>query len=455
MKLTLFSAKRIDILIVSISLLLMVFVLNLPFKAKQFGDDFSFHAQSKALAAYIKGDGDYDKVTLTKAVGPIIFYTPAYLLAPSNPTDNQLWLNAIVATFIVSTISLLLVFRIGLNLFSKEVGLLAVLFFFIFPIHVYYSLGVLAEVPALFSLTLALYGWSIVVLNPNKKKGWIVLLLGLFFLILNRPNTMLLLGIGLLILSYTFFLKKEFFKWYGKKLLLTFTTVGVLCFGVLQLAKFVTGTKSNESQEGLFYYVAHIGRFQFREEPTDFRFWDNDNRADSKDYQNWGKSGGELGFVIEKQQRGHIEVYREFLINDALQHPFLFVRQFFVKCFFGHVYFINSVQPKNFHMGPLHGPLGYWIVIFVINFVNILVVFGALLFLFKEKKLLNYWLFWGVIVSLLIFHGLTYMEPRYMFPSRVALYLMSAAGLYQIKWIQRKINFISKFIFPATNEFRK
>lgn len=450
MKINTFSTQRIDILIILISAIMMAVVLSLPFKAKPFGDDYSFHAQSKALAAYIKGEGSYDKVTLTKAVGPVVFYTPAYLLAPSNPTDNQLWVNAIIATFIISTISLLLVFRIGSNLFSKEVGLLAVLLFFIFPIHVYYSLGILAEVPALFSLTLALYGWSIVVLNPNKKKGWIILVLGLWFLILNRPNTMLILFLGLIILSYTFFMKKEFFKMYGKKLVVSFGIVGVLSFGVLQIAKFVTGTKSNESQEGLFYFVAHMGRFQFRDEPTDFRYWDNDTRADCKDYQNWGKSGGELDAIMTKSNRNYIEVYKEFLINDAFEHPFLFTRQFFVKCFYGHVYFINSVKPADFHLGPIRGPIAYWFVVLIINCVNLLVIFGAFIFLFKEKNLINYWLFWAVIVSLLVFHGLTYMEPRYMFPSRVALYLMSAAGLYQISWIKKKVSFIAKFVFPNT-----
>lgn len=427
----------------------MAIVLNLPFKAKAFGDDFSFHAQSKALAAYIKGDGGYEKVTLTKAVGPVLFYTPAYLLAPSDPTDDQLWVNAIIATFIISTISLLLVFRIGSNFFSKEVGLLAVVLFFLFPIHFYYCFGISAEIPAFFSLTLALYGWSIVFLNPNKINGWIILVLGLWFLILNRPNAMLILGLGLLILIYAFFRRKEFFKIYGKNLALTFCSVGLLSFGVLQIAKAVTGTKSNESQEGLFYYVAHQGRFQFREEPTDFRFWENDIRPDSKDYQNWGKSGEELGIIMEKQHRTYNDVYREFLITDAFEHPFLFTRQFIVKCFFGHAYFINSVKPSDFHLGPIHGAIAYWFVILIINSINVLLILGAFLFLFKEKNLINYWLFWGIILSLLIFHGLIYMEPRYMFPSRVGLYLMSAAGLYHIKWIQRKVNFIAKFVFPA------
>lgn len=446
---TTFSAKRINLLIILISSLMMIVVLNLPFKAKPFGDDFSFHAQSKNLAAYIKGEVGYDQVYITKAPGPVIIYTPAYLLAPSHPTDNQLWIYAVITTFILSTISLLLIFRIGSNLFSKEVGFLAVFLFFIFPIHAYYSLGILAEIPAFFSLTVALYGWSLVYLNPNKKKGWIFLIFGMWFLILSRPNTMLLIGLGFMVLAYAFFRRKEFFSVFGKKLAVTFCLVGLLAFGVLQLAKAITGTNSGESQEGLFYFVAHEGRFQFREEPLDFRYWDNDVRADSKDYQNWGKSGKELGVIMTKTNRSYTQVYKEFLIQDALEHPFLLTRQFFVKCFYGHVYFINSVKPKDFHIGPVHGVVAYWCVILMINCVNLTVIFGAFVFLFKEKNLINYWLFWGVIFSLLIFHGLTYMEPRYMFPSRVALYLMSAAGLYQIRWIKNKVNFITKFVFPT------
>jgi 4-amino-4-deoxy-L-arabinose transferase-like glycosyltransferase len=446
-----FSTKRINIFIVLISSLMMIIVLNLPFKAKPFGDD-TFHVESKNLARYLKGDIGYDKVTITKAPGPIIFYTPAYFIASSKATDNQLWAYATVFTFIIVTISLLLIFKIANSLFSKEVGLLAIGLLFIFPIHCYYSLGILAEVPAFFSLTLALYGWSIAFFNPNKKKGWIYLIIGLWFLILNRPNTMLILGLGFLIIGFSFFKRKEFFSLYGKKLACTFALVGLLGFGVLQMAKVITRTKSNSNQEGLFYYVAHIGRFQFREEPTDFRFWDNDNRADSKDYQNWVKSDTVLATVIEKTNRSSIEVYKEFLINDAIENPLLFTRQFFVKCFYGHVYFINSVQPKDFHLGPIRGTTAYWLFMLLINCVNILLLFGAFIFLLKEKNLLKYWLFWAVIVALLIFHGLTYMEPRYMFPARVALYIMSAAGLYRIKWIQNKVNYIAKFVFPNNTQ---
>jgi len=443
-----FSNKRVNGIIISISILMMLIVINLPFKAKPFGDE-TFHVESKNMALYLKGALSADKVMITKAPGPILFYTPTYMLAPVDATDNQLWYYGVVFTFLIITLSLIMIFRIGTSFFSKEVGLLTVLLFFVFPIHCYYCLGIMAEAPAFFSLTLALYGWAIVYHQPQKKIGWLWFVLGTWFLILNRPNAMLVLGIGGVVVVYAFFKQKEFFRAYGKKLLLSFVCIGAMGLGALQLAKTITGTKSDDNQANLLYYVAHQGRFQFREEPTDFRFWDDEIRADSKDYQNWVKNGERLDVEMIRTHKTHIQVYRDFLLHDIADHPFWFARQFAMKALYGHVYVINSVKPDKFHLGPVHGTMGYWLVILIINAINILLLIGAIIFLFKEKRLLTYWPFWGIIAALLLFHGLTYMEPRYMFPSRVALYLMSAAGLYRIGWIQKTLHYIAKFVFPA------
>lgn len=444
-----FSTKRVNLIIIGLSVVLMLMVLNFPFKANPLGD-ITFHEESKNLALFLKGEVAADKVAITKAPGPILFYTPAYLFAPSDATDDQLWVYGVVFTSIMVTISLLLVFRIGAAFFSKEVGLLSVLLFFVFPIHCYYSLGILAEVPAFFSLALAIYGWSIAFGDPNKKKGWIMLILGMWLLILNRPNTILLIGILLLVIVYSFFKNKTFYVKYGKKLGFTFLTVLILGMGALQLAKRINGTNFSGSQEYYFYYVTHIGRFQFRDEPADLRFWESDNRPDSKDYQHWIRSGEDLNALMGKTNRTFNEVYRTFIIDDIMEHPFLFARQFAVRCLYGNINIISKVKPAQFNLGPLHGYFGFWTFLMVINSINVLVLAGVALFLFREKNLIQYWIFWGVWVALLIFHGLTYMEPRYIFPSKVALYIMSAAGLYGIPWVKKIINKISVYVFPIS-----
>ena len=444
-----FSSTRMTVFIVLVSTVLMLLVSNLPFKANRFGD-MNFHNESKNLALFIKGKVSFDKVVITKAPGPVLFYTPAYLLAPSNATDDQLWLNAVVLLSILTTLSLLLIFRIGSAFFSKEVGLLAVLLFFIFPIHCYYAFGILAEIPAFFSLSLALYGWSIAYFEPNKKSGWLLLNFGLWLLIMNRPNTMLLLGLLFVVIAYSYFKNKVFFEKYGKKLIFTFLTLTLLSIGGLQLAKQTTVNKSGENQETLFYFVAHQGRFQFREEPLDFRFWDNDNRADSKDYQNWEKSREALAVEMTQTNQSFKEVYKEFVVSDALTHPFWTVRQFFVKCLYGNLNIISKVKPNEFQLGFFVGTFGYWSFLLILNSINLIVLVGVGIFLFHEKNWIQYWIFWGIVLSLLVFHGLTYMEPRYIFPSKVALYLMSAAGLYRIPWIKKSVNTISVYMFPTS-----
>jgi len=446
-----FSTKIVNLAIVIVSALLMLIVLNFPFKANPLGD-YTFHEESKNLALFIKGEVSSDKVVITKAPGPILFYTPAYLVAGTEATDDQLWVYGVLLTSIIMTISLLLIFRIGAAFFSKEVGLLSVLLFFIFPIHSYYSLGILAEIPAFFSLAVAIYGWSIAFFEPNKKRGWIMLTLGIWLLILNRPNAVLFLGILFLVIVYSYIENKSFYKIYGKKLGFTLLSIIVLGIGTAQLVKKINGIQSAGNQESYFYYVSHIGRFQFREEATDFRFWESDNRPDSKDYQNWIKSLGELDAVISKTNRSYNEVYREFLIKDLVKHPFLSTRQFLVRCVYGHLNIISKVQPAQFALGPFQGVVGYWIVLLIINSINLLVVAGAIVFLIKEENIIKYWIFWGITVALLLFHGLTYMEPRYIFPSRVALYLMSAAGLYRFDWIKKTIDTISIYVFPISKQ---
>lgn len=444
-----FSTSRFNLGIIIISTLLMLVVVNFSFRANRFGDG-TFHVESKNMALYLKGEVAADKVVITRAPGPLLFYTPVYLLASSTVTDDQLWVYAVVFTSLIGMISLLLIFRIGTAFFSKEVGLLSVLLFFAFPIHCYYSLGILAEIPAFFSLALAIYGWSLAFIQPEKKIGWIILTIGIWLLILNRPNAILILGVLFLVIGYSFFKNKQFYEKYGKNLGLTFLSVLILGIGTFQLVNKINGDKVNDSQETLFYGVALQGRFQFREEPTDLRFWESDNRPDSKDYQNWIKKGQELDGVISKTNRPYNEVYREFIIKDIMEHPFLTSRQFFVRCFYGQINIISKVQPQQFKLGPFQGVTGYWLVLFIINSINLLILAGAVLFLLKEKNLIQYWIFWGIWLALLIFHGLTYMEPRYIFPSKVALYIMSAAGLNGIPWIKKMMAAIAVYVFPIS-----
>ncbi len=437
--------RRTFLLILVLSFLLMLIVLNLPFKAKPFGD-ITFHEEAKTMALFLKGELPASEVKITKAPGPVIFFTLPYLIAPADSTDDEFWVYGISFTGIVLAIAMLLIYRTASAFFSREIGLLTIFLFFIFPIHYYYSLGIIGEGAAFSSLALMLYGWSKAYYHPQLKSGWLYIAIGFLFMILNRPNTMLMFAVLAIVLVYAYFRNRKFLLIYGKKLALTFVAVGIAGFTILQAAKNITG--NSDSQDNLLYYVMHQGRFQFREEPTDFRFWDNTERADSKDYQNWVKNTNKLYHIIKSGEKSYKDAYRDFVIQDALDHPYWFVRQFFVKCFYGNVYLINSIEPEDFKLGPFKGAAAFTGLIVLINIINVAIITGLIIFLIREPHQLRYWPFWGIILALLIFHGLTYMEPRYLFPSKVAVYILGAAGLYRISAVRNLTNRVASYLYP-------
>jgi hypothetical protein len=439
------SDRKMDVLIVLISFLLIIAVFNLPFKAKPFGD-MTFHTEAQTLALYLKGATNYSNVVITKAPGPVLFYAVAYLFAPLNATDHQLWFFGLFFNAIIAAISPLLLYRAAKLMLSKEIALLTLLLIFIFPLHIYYSFAIMGETPAFFSLSLAIYGWALAY-KKQRKLGWLLLALGIWFLILNRPNALLLPALGISLAGFSFFFNKPFFNGWGRPLVLSMLLSTIASFGILQMAKSITGNKVTTDQDFYFYYVAHQGRYEFREEPTDLRYWESNSRPDSKDYQDWKKHITILDQQMKATGKSFKEVYRDFLITDALEHPFWLTRQFFVKCMYGNLYFVNSVKPENFKLGLLHGKTGFWIVMFLINIANLLVLIGAVIFLVKEKQRMPFWIFWCAIAALLIFHGLTYMEPRYLFPSRAALYVVSAAGLCRIAFVQKGMSRLAALIY--------
>ncbi len=260
---------------------------------------------------------------------------------------------------------------------------------------------------------------------------------------------MLLLLLGFAVAAYAYFKNRTFFERYGKQMFLVLGSTLLAVFAVLFVAKKITAQKAKFDQENYFLYIAHQGRFQFREEPTDFRFWGADTRQGSKDYQNWVASEDRLLQVMQKTGQSDKAVYWKFVIDDSKAHPYWFVRQFFVKCIFGNVNIPNSVKPQEFVMGPLRGAKAYWLFILLLNLVNLMAMVGTLFFFCREKRLLRYWIFWGILIALFLFHGLTYMEPRYLFPAKSVIYVLGAAGFSTIPIVRRWLARASHWFFVA------
>ncbi len=438
--------NRIDWFIFLLTLVMCLGIACLPFKAKPLGD-FTFHDEARNLAFYLKGGMPYEKVMITKAPGPVFLFAFTYLFAPVGTPDATLWYYGVVVNALLAAGAVVLIHKAARRMFGESVALLATFFAFLFPIHCYYVLSIIGEVSAFFGVALAAFGWSLILSGQMRFKSWLWLSLGIFILILNRPNAMLLPALGIGFTGLAYFRNKELFARLGKQTIVSMVAVIACGFAVLEFAKAVTADKSTTDQSAYFYYVAHQGRYEFREEPLDWRYWQNDFRGDSKDYQNWNKNMHRLNDKARNENLDRNQLYKEYLIQDAKEHPFWLVRSFVVKCIYGNFYFVNGMRPEQFKLGPFTGPTGYWIVMAIVNIINILIVIGSFLFLIRTKGLIKYWPLWGSMLALLIFHGITYMEPRYIFPPRAAIYIMSAAGLCSLGFVRKLMDKLASRLY--------
>jgi len=172
-------------------------------------------------------------------------------------------------------------------LWGQSAGLFAIILTFIIPLHLYYGIGILAETMAFVGYVLFAYG--IIMLFSTQRYNWKTLSIigvGMVFFITARPNGMLLLFLlPLSIVPFFWWFKNKLHSKTIKALIISWITTCIIITAIIIGVKSLPGNKDSSSQEDYFLAAMHQGRFQFRTESWDWRFWDNNNRADSKDYQ--------------------------------------------------------------------------------------------------------------------------------------------------------------------------
>lgn len=422
------KGKAINYIIVLLSILFFLIVVNLPFRAKSFGD-LDFHQEARNIAGWIHGSVSGDVVKISKAPGPVLFYTAPYLLAGKNADDATLWKFGVGWNFLWLTIALLLLKDTATLLFSFREGWMVVCLTMLLPVHLYYGIGILAETLAFVGVAFFIYGTArIFERNTIDKAGIAAIVGGIVALCSARPNSLLLLGLIPMILLFFYFRKDKAgmttaIRGYWSAWLVSVLAMFLLFILIRQLP----GYSNKANQESYFIFVMHQGRFQFRTETWDWRFWDDEIRADSKDYQAWQQSSQLLHSSMAQTGKSIQTVYGKWVLEDILEHPSVVIKQFFVKILFGHFLQISSVSPDNFKLGPLQGKTGYYLIIGSINIFNLFILLCAIIsFLkyFRTKRFLL--LIIAPWLALIVFHGLVYMEQRYLFPARPIILLLAS-----------------------------
>lgn len=404
--------------------------MNLPFRAKMFGD-LDFHREAQHLAGWVYGTVPDSVVRISKAPGPVLFYAVPYVVASANADDATLWKFGVGWNFLWLTMALILLKDTATLLFSKTAGLIAVALAFILPLPLYYGIGILAETLAFVGVTFFCYGTArLFEKNSADKIGIAAIIWGMVALASARPNSLILYGLVPLILLWLAFgrhksewaVLRSYWTAYAGSVL-----VMILMFIMIRQ---LPGYSQKTNQESYFVYVAHQGRFQFRMEPWDWRFWEDDIRADSRDYQAWRQSSGQLRAQMQQSGQPLQQVYGDWVWQDVMNNPGLIIQQFFIKTLFGHFLQISSVPSNNFKLGPLQGKTGYYLLIGSINVINLLILLSAIAGFIKYCKQKRFLLLiiapW---LALIIFHGLIYMEQRYLFPARPVILILASPML--------------------------
>ena len=423
---------KADIVLSIVTLLIFTLFVFSPVKPKKFADK-NFHRETKNWVNIIFTDDSWNSFYIKKAPGPDIYYLIPYALIGPSGSKQHYWFAGIAWNGIFMVLAVLLVKRIASLLFDYKVGVFSGILMLIFPIHIYYALGINGESMVYVSFILLLYGgikWSRTADKPLNSTGWWCFLLGSLLLMSARLNFVVIIPVILLFLLIT--IRKKNSVDLRKGLLIYCLLLGLFMIATRVSLNNLPGNKGKDYHNNYGAYVLHMGRFQFREEPWDWRFWEGDIRGDSRDYINWKKSKETLfGQINDTGGRQLHSIYNSWVINDYISHPLMALRQFIVKTVYGNVFIVNSFQPQNFRFGPLRNITGYFIFHFLVNSVNLLLIIGFIGFIWKNRKFMmnDYWLIPVLFLTFVGFYSLTYMEPRYLFPIRV-LYIITAADFW-------------------------
>lgn len=404
-----FSAKNP----VFITALVCVLFYFLPFKPKPFGDG-DFHFGTIQLIEFIK-NGFHGEIMINKGFLTLFCYLIPYGLVYSFHNDALYLFSGVAFSCVFVCLSIFYLFKAFTILgFSNQSKAFTLLILCLFPIHVYYAMGIIGEIFAFFAVSVMIYFWVKINFSETSKTSDFVYLALAFVLLYGIKPTalpfLIAFGLYILFLSYTTKNKTIF--------LLTLTIIPLLILTEVKLYK-----NDNEFKKKVFRNQILWSRFELRDEPFNWLPQHGNDSFASNDYKNNLRKRYELDSICLTNKYDRTQYYIKWVKDDIVNHPFITLRQYFLKFF----------QSQSFIITPLmksHKPVWFKYGIHIyINLINsILVIIGLITMykLFKRKKwrfFIPILLYWGsALVYVFLFHS----EQRYMFPFRPMLIFLFA-----------------------------
>lgn len=416
------------VLITAITFVVFYFI---PIKPKPFGDG-DFHMGTIQLIDYISNNFEGD-ITINKGILTLICYLIPYAIVYPFHDDSYYLLSSTAFSLIFVCLSVHYIFKaIDILKIKSQQKVIIILLLTLFPIHIYYAMGVIGEVFAFFASSLWLYFWVKISCSKTNIGITDYIFLGLSLVLLYGTKPIFIPFIGVFSLYLLFFKS----NWKNK---LAFYLVVALIPTLI-----VIESKSNKQGQEFKQYVFRSqilwSRYELRDEPFNWIPQHGKDEYSSSDYLNNRKKRIELDSICTVKGYDRNKYFIKWVVNDIVENPLLTLRQYSLKFF----------QSQSFIISPLikskKSPLVKYSIHIYINLINYILVFVGLFVMYKLQKIKNYKLFlpflffWG---SGLCYVFLMHSEQRYMFPFRPVLIFLFAYWLHlkkEKRYIFKKVN---------------
>lgn len=412
---------RFDLAVVGIFVLACLLVARLPFAPKPLGDN-DFYNAARGLSCAIKGQCTWQEVDVHRLPGAVAYYAVPYLAIPASASQKTFWQIGVLWNLFWMAVATLLIRRAGHLLGGPLSGKLAAALSLLAPFSIYYSFAVMAETPAYLGGAAMAYGAVAWVRSARPYWEEVALTVaGLSLMVLSRTNIVLLFPIMMVcgFVSWQKLRRTDHLKFVAS--CITITTAVFSAVTVLMLL--LPDAKRGAQLDNLLD-VAMQGRFQFRTDHWDWRFWQY--YPGRTDYISYMATLHELQLqsVRSGVTLAHLEAH--WIASDFLHHPLTNLEMFGIRLLSIHTALVNSRPASVFKFGPISGRPAYFGFHLLLNSITYLIVVLSVIFLVRERQRIAwYWSFWAPWLALLVFHAIVYAEPRYLMPARPGLVVMA------------------------------
>jgi hypothetical protein len=407
---------------VAITALLCLVFFFLPFKPKPFGDG-QFHAGTQQLIEYIL-HGFNGSISIDKGFLTLFCYLIPYSVVYSFHSDKLFFLSGVIFSCIFICLSVHYLFKaFDLLKFSRKAKFLTLVLLCLFPVHIYYAMGIIGEAFGFFAVSAFVYFWiKITNSKTNSLSDFMFLGLSLVLLYGIKPTMIPF------IIAFTAFLVLRKFDFRNKLIYLAAVAIIPLLIAI----ESKLDNSDFEFKNTVFRNQILWSRFELRDEPFNWLPQHGHDGFESNDYLNNLKKRRELDSICEANHYDKTKYYINWVKDDITNNPGLTLRQYSLKFFQAQSFIISPLMKSNKSNVVKFGIHGY------INLINYILIIVGLLAMVKLFRTRNYKLFvpflffWGwSLIYVFAFHS----EQRYMFPARPILLFLFAYWVSNSKFI--------------------